>query len=122
MMCIFIVANRPFVMSIYDSIADWFILNRQRHIGIQEVEKVAAMLPPGGKVLDLGCGHGIPITEYLVAHGFNVYAIDNLAELIAKFRENFPGVPAEWANIQESGFFDYFDRGDNYVYMFKKFR
>ena len=33
-------------------------------------------LPPGARVVDLGCGSGFPITEVLVAEGLDVYAVD----------------------------------------------
>jgi 2-polyprenyl-3-methyl-5-hydroxy-6-metoxy-1,4-benzoquinol methylase len=92
-------------MSNYDTIATWFMQNRQSQIGLGEAAKLAALLPAGAKVLDLGCGHGIPIAQYLVQHNFEVYAIDSSAKLIAQFNHNFPGIPVECAYIQDSDFF-----------------
>ena len=40
------------------------------------VEELAALLPPRARVLDLGCGAGIPATRELTAHGFQVLGVD----------------------------------------------
>jgi cyclopropane fatty-acyl-phospholipid synthase-like methyltransferase len=62
-------------------------------------------LPPGGSVLDLGCGHEMPISQTLVDQGFAVYGVGASASMIAAFRARFPGVHAECVSIEESEFF-----------------
>lgn len=47
-------------------------------------------VPPGGTVLDLGCGSGEPIAEYLVEQGRSVTGVDASPELIDLCRERFP--------------------------------
>ena len=41
-------------------------------------------------VLDLGCGMGQPIAEYLVSHGTKVVGVDSSQELIEKCRRRLP--------------------------------
>jgi len=38
------------------------LMARSTAIGVEEVRKWAGTLPPGGSVIDLGCGPGFPIT------------------------------------------------------------
>jgi SAM-dependent methyltransferase len=52
-----------------------------------------AGLPPGGKVLDAGCGHGDPVITRLLEGGFQVTGIDLSPEMLQLARERFPGVP-----------------------------
>ena len=51
-----------------------------------EGEIVAAALPPGASVLELGCGTG-RITRQLVGLGFRVTAVDESAEMLAHVRD-----------------------------------
>jgi 2-polyprenyl-3-methyl-5-hydroxy-6-metoxy-1,4-benzoquinol methylase len=90
----------------YDEISDWFADTRRRDPGVPDVTAFARSLPPGARVLDLGCGTGVPITQCLIAEGCEVYAIDSSAKMIERFRAAFPGVPAACERIQDSTFFD----------------
>jgi SAM-dependent methyltransferase len=56
------------------------------------------MVRPGGHVLDLGCGAGLPSTRRL-AGAFSVVGVDILAEQLARARKNVPGaelIRADW--------------------------
>jgi SAM-dependent methyltransferase len=54
------------------------------------MERFAALLPEGGRVLDIGCGMGEPIGRYFVDRGFAVTGVDSSPSLIALCRERFP--------------------------------
>lgn len=54
------------------------------------LERFAAGLPVGGEVLDLGCGSGRPIAEWLIAQGFRLTGVDAAPALIAQCRDRFP--------------------------------
>lgn len=54
---------------------------------------------------DIGCGHGVPITEALIEDGFEVLGVDASPTLVAAFRERFPGVHVECNGIEDSAFF-----------------
>lgn len=66
-------------------------------------------LPAGGRILEIGCGHGEPIAATLAAAGRRVTGIDPSAAMIAQARHTVP--PAEFhcmtlAELDETGAFD----------------
>ncbi len=90
----------------YDEISDWYAGARSSDAGVPDVAAFAGPLAAGAKVLDLGCGNGVPISQILVRSGFEVFGIDNSREMIARFRENCPSTHAQCATIQSSDFFN----------------
>ena len=47
-------------------------------------------LPNAGKILDLGCGSGEPVSAYLIDKGFGLTGIDYAASMIDIARQRFP--------------------------------
>ncbi|MGI8784347.1 MAG: class I SAM-dependent DNA methyltransferase [Acidobacteriota bacterium] len=92
-------------MEEYDEIADWYAANRRPEVGVPDVADFARALAPGSKVLDLGCGNGIPISELLVRSGFELFGIDSSEEMIARFQRTCPGAHVQCASIRDSDFF-----------------
>lgn len=84
----------------YDLIADWYAAHRTGSMGVPEVTALAASLPAGASVLDVGCGTGLPLTRVLLEHGCHVTGVDSSRELLARFQANFPHVPVLRAPIQ----------------------
>jgi 2-polyprenyl-3-methyl-5-hydroxy-6-metoxy-1,4-benzoquinol methylase len=90
----------------YEAIAGAFMSARSRsRIGAAIVRDWARSLPPGASVLDLGCGHGVPVSAALIDAGLVVHGIDASPSMIAAFAERFPGVPVECSAIEDSQFF-----------------
>ena len=89
----------------YDAVADAFMVRRSASIGVQTVREWAQGLPAGAAILDLGCGHGMPISQALIEDGFTVYGVDASPKLVAAFREKFPDVNVECGSVEESEFF-----------------
>jgi SAM-dependent methyltransferase len=54
------------------------------------IERFAALIPPGGSVLDLGCGSGEPIARRLVELDLSVTGVDGSPPLIALCRARMP--------------------------------
>ncbi len=54
------------------------------------IERFAALIPPGGTVLDVGCGSGEPIARRLVDLGFSVTGVDASPALIELCRARMP--------------------------------
>jgi ubiquinone/menaquinone biosynthesis C-methylase UbiE len=77
----------------YDLIADWYPTDRSRAIGVAEALAVASLLPANSRILDIGCGNGVPITEALVNAGHRVVGLDSSAGMLARFRVNLPETP-----------------------------
>jgi SAM-dependent methyltransferase len=55
------------------------------------LERYSALLPPGGVVLDLGCGTGRPIGTWLAGRGFAVTGVDAAPAMLALAAGNLPG-------------------------------
>ena len=52
-------------------------------------EDWVARLPPGGRVLDVGCGHGAPVVATLLERGFQVTGIDVSDGMLARARDAY---------------------------------
>ena len=86
----------------YEKAAEHFMSARNVGIGGSTVREWSRTLAPGSSVLDLGCGHGVPISQVLVEEGFDVYGVDGSAKLIQAFRERFPFAHAECEAVEDS--------------------
>ena len=60
------------------------------------LERFRALLPAGGKILDLGCGAGEPIARYFIEAGCRVTGVDSSPAMITLCRKRFPD--AQWIN------------------------
>lgn len=79
----------------YDVIADWYRQHRSYDLFEKAyLDKLLAHLKPGDPVLDLGCGTGKPIGEYILNKGFKLTGIDGSARLLEHAKKSFPD--AEW--------------------------
>lgn len=58
------------------------------------IDRFCALMRPGGTVLDIGCGSGEPIAEYLVAQRFEVCGVDTSGPMLARARARRP--TQEW--------------------------
>lgn len=56
--------------------------------------RFAALLPVGGRVLDIGCGSGEPIARHLIDLNFSVTGIDSAPAMITMCKERLP--QAQW--------------------------
>ncbi len=54
------------------------------------LDRWIALTPAGGRVLDIGCGFGWPIADYLISRGLQVTGIDTSPSMIARCRDGFP--------------------------------
>ena len=90
----------------YDLIADWYRRDRSPNIGVAEALAVAAALPAGSRILGLGCGNGVPITEALVSAGHRVVGLDTSGAMLARFRMNLPGAPVVRGDARRAPFSD----------------
>jgi len=90
----------------YEAVASEFMTRREQSgIGVATVRAWARSLKPGASILDLGCGHGVPISAALMDDGFDVYGIDSSPSLIATFRHRFPGAHVACEAVEDSSFF-----------------
>lgn len=88
----------------WEAVADRFAAIRS-DVGADIVRRWASNLPPGGSVVDIGCGTGRPITLALAEAGLAVSGIDPSPTLLAAFRRALPTAPAACETAEESGYF-----------------
>jgi len=81
------------------------VAERDSSVGGATVRAWARALPPGASILDLGCGHGVPISQTLIEDGFVVYGVDASARMTAAFRERFPQAHVACEAVEHSRFF-----------------
>ena len=67
------------------------------------------LLPENGKVLDLGCGTGLPYTKYLVEKNFHVTGIDLSGEMVKIASLNVPEASFIELSMNEIEYHDKFD-------------
>jgi len=68
-----------------------------------------ALLPPGGTVLDAGCGAGEPIARYVSEAGFRLVGLDASEPLLGLARERVPGSEFVQCDLRSFQFDDRFD-------------
>ena len=90
----------------WNVVAQDFIARRSPVIGVSVVRNWAATIPSGGSILDLGCGHGFPISSALVNSGLSIYGVDASPNLVLEFRRRLPEAQVRCEAVETSTFFD----------------
>ena len=89
----------------YEEVAKLFMSERDSLTGVSTVRQWSRTLAPGSSILELGCGHGVPVSQVLIEDGFTVYGVDASGTLIESFRKRFPSAHAECSAFEDSAFF-----------------
>jgi ubiquinone/menaquinone biosynthesis C-methylase UbiE len=96
----------------YDKIAPQYLAwsgPRPTETRAAYVQKLLGLLPPKAKVIELGCGAGVPTTQTLLAAGLDVTDVDISAGQLALAKEHIPGatlVHADMATLEYDCAFD----------------
>jgi cyclopropane fatty-acyl-phospholipid synthase-like methyltransferase len=90
---------RRLVRDGYDRCAADYAAARARE-GAPELAPLEARLAPGARVLDLGCGAGVPVAAALARH-HRVTGVDFSAEQIRRARANVPGAEFIESDVME---------------------
>jgi len=88
----------------YDLIAEWYSAERSDQTGVPEAMTLASSIPRGARVLDIGCGNGMPITRALLNAGHRVTGLDSSAAMLARFRRNCPEALAVRGEVERCPF------------------
>lgn len=77
----------------YNFMADVYLkwINGRPTLHKEKLEDVLARLPPSAKILELGCGAGVPVTKTLVERGYNIVANDISEKQIELAKQHVPG-------------------------------
>jgi ubiquinone/menaquinone biosynthesis C-methylase UbiE len=90
----------------YDKIAEEYQIDRHAFDHSKELTEFAGLLPKNGKVLDVGCGAGVPVAKFLVEAGFEVVGIDFSEKMLKLARKNVPQATFIRKNMTKMDFAD----------------
>jgi ubiquinone/menaquinone biosynthesis C-methylase UbiE len=74
----------------YDKIAERYHAIRYTFDNKKELGEFVSLLPKNAKVLDVGCGAGVPVAQFLVDFGFDVTGIDFSKNMLKLAGRNVP--------------------------------
>jgi len=97
------------VLPIYDRVAVDFARARSRALTERRWLDRALAYAPGRKVLDVGCGAGLPIDAYLVDRRCTLTGVDGAPHMLALFEKNLPKARAVEADMRELNIGESFD-------------
>jgi len=90
------------IVSLYEDNAEAWDRMRGRDLHERPwLDRFLMRIPPGGTILDIGCGMGEPIAHYLIERGFRVTGVDSSPSLIAMCRSRFPAQQWLVADVRE---------------------
>ncbi len=78
------------VKNSYNKIASRYAAQRDQFKSIKYLEKFITYIPKGKTILDVGCGAGKPVDEFLVKNGYAVNGIDISERMIELAKQNVP--------------------------------
>ena len=86
----------------YDFLAGEFSENYfKRRPAAEAFNRWIAQIPAGGRVLDIGCGHGSPVVGRLLSAGLQVTGIDISPVMLERARENYPQASFIQGTVQD---------------------
>ncbi len=76
----------------YNKIAHVWSSARNKFFGREReyIDTVLLTAPVGSTILDMGCGTGHPMAEYIISQGHHILGVDQSEEMLAIAKRNFP--------------------------------
>jgi len=89
----------------YDHMAEGYLSSKDAHdpVTLAALDELARGLPDSGTVLDLGCGAGVPVTQWL-ARRYDVTGVDVSAGQLDLARQHVPGATLIKASMTDVRF------------------
>jgi SAM-dependent methyltransferase len=86
------------VVDLYDRHARLWDRERGRNLFERPwLDRFQKLLPPGGSILDIGCGSGEPLARHSIKAGFQLTGVDASSNMINLCRGRFPD--HAWLNV-----------------------
>ncbi len=85
----------------YDQVAERYLAERDQWESTPHLERLVDLLEPNARILDVGCGGGVPVDRYLVDKGHRVIGVDISPKQIDLARQNVPGAEFEVRDMQD---------------------
>lgn len=109
------------VLSIYDDIAGWFDSVRNKSLFERSwLDFLLSHLPKNASALDLGCGTGEPIAQYLISMGCRITGVDGSSRMISFCRKRFldhDWIVQDMRQFQSSETFDAIIAWDSFFHL-----
>ena len=106
-----IVDTKNIVEQGYDKIAEEYSDWRRTFKNRKQLEELAVLLPENARVLDVGCGVGIPVARFLVERRCKVLGIDFSEKMLEMARINVPEAQFIKKDMTYLDFTEYFFDG-----------
>ena len=90
----------------YDEIAREYQAKRHIFDNVEVLEEFSNYLPKNARILDAGCGAGVPCAKLLVQAGFEVVGVDFSASMLKMARKNVPEATLIKEDLTKLGFRD----------------
>jgi len=76
----------------YNKIAHAWGSARRNFFGREReyIDAILSAVPNGSTILDVGCGTGCPMAEYIISRGHHIVGVDQSEEMLAIAKQNFP--------------------------------
>lgn len=82
--------SSEYIERTYDQMAESYNDNRHLYDNSAQLEELGKLVDKGEKVLDAGCGSGIPVGKYFVDRGCELAGFDLSEKMIELARKNVP--------------------------------
>lgn len=84
--------NTDHVYQVYDEIIDWFDNARTKDLKMEKsyLNLIQKHLSLNSKILDVGCGTGEPLAQFLINAGYIVTGVDASKRMIERCKQRFP--------------------------------
>ncbi len=82
--------SNDFVKQGYNKVADSYASGRNQSENRKYLDKFNLLLQPNSYILDIGCGAGKPVDEFLISKGHKVVGIDISERMIELAKKNVP--------------------------------
>ena len=90
----------------YDEIAREYQANRHIFDNVEVLKEFSNYLPKNARILDAGCGAGVPCAKLLVQAGFEVVGVDFSASMLKMAKKNVPEAALIKEDLTKLGFRD----------------
>lgn len=104
-------ADKSKVYETYNKIGEWFESARTKDLSFElhHLEAMTSYLQKGAKILDLGCGSGLPIAAFLLDQGYKVTAVDGSAKMVELAKRNLPHADVRLIDMRSLNLAEKFD-------------
>ncbi|MGA2911097.1 MAG: class I SAM-dependent methyltransferase [Candidatus Levyibacteriota bacterium] len=82
--------SNDFVKQQYNKLAENYLVGRDAYKNDKYLENLNTLLVPNSRILDIGCGAGIPIDKYFLDRGHKVIGLDISEKQIELATKNLP--------------------------------